>query len=282
MCDSIYVNMVYPMKVNDMDNIPKDKDISKLRRSIIFFKIVRIINSIIPVITIFSLWSGNLLYILPFLLLSILGLYLGEKMYKRILKRVLVILFNDCDPIMYLEMLKKILPRKPMIPQISSYLFLSLGLAFAGQYEESIDQLRKVSYFSRGKKGNFEKVFYYSLLFLTYIGMSNINRAEEMLAQLDQIVTDTKRADWEKLVAGMHILLKIENSVYNGALDYRSLSFDERTDRFNMVLVKYWSGKAYQGLGDIENAQEAFEYVIENGNRLYVVSRAENYLAQMK
>ena len=162
-----------------------------------------------------------------------------------------------------------------------SITLLSMGLILTGQYDNAITELKNIKYFPGGKKGIMQLLSYYQLLFASYLGLQNIAKAEEILQTLNQLLISSNMSSWKTTVINLQYSLNIEKSLYDGVLEHLALRFAGSETKLQRVGIKLSIGIVTMRLGDIENSKEAFEYVIKNGNKLYDVTEAKEYLTQI-
>jgi hypothetical protein len=166
-----------------------------------------------------------------------------------------------------------------------THYFLSIGLIYTGQYDQAISQIKEFKKFSHGTKGIGQKISCNQILFASYLEMQNLTKAEEILITLDQLIMNTNMSALKTIVSHLHNSLNMEKSiadgVYDGVIEHLSQKLTNCKKKLERVVTNFGIGVVYEKIGDIENSKEAFEYVVENGNTLYVVTEAKEHLAQI-
>jgi tetratricopeptide (TPR) repeat protein len=76
------------------------------------------------------------------------------------------------------------------------------------------------------------------------------------------------------------IRLNMERGNYEGAELFYSTLLDLDETEINKVECKFHLGRIFLHSNRMDKAKEAFEYVIENGNKTFFVEKAKSYLSQ--
>lgn len=192
------------------------------------------------------------------------------------------IVFNDCDPDKCLSELEKIIDiSKP--PKTYSNCFL-LDMVWAlladGKTEEAFEVIKRIRKLSRDVK---EKMSYYSYLVSIYLLQNNLEDAETVLKRMKETMDNARFSKLDKAFAESIYdrtlcVYGMAHGRYDGAEEYFSAEFEKGRSNYHNVIAKLNLGKIYLHYNKIAEAEEAFEYVLSNGNRLAAVKTAEEYL----
>lgn len=71
------------------------------------------------------------------------------------------------------------------------------------------------------------------------------------------------------------------NGNYVGSELIMNIKFDREKSIYQKTVAKYEFGKIYLHYGRNDEEKSAFEFVINNGNKLYIVQEAKAYLQQL-
>ncbi|MBP8082914.1 MAG: hypothetical protein KAZ87_06905 [Spirochaetes bacterium] len=192
------------------------------------------------------------------------------------------IIFNDCDPLKCISELEKIIDTKKLPKTYSNCFFLDLvwALLADGKTEEAFEVIKRIRKLSRDVK---EKMSYYSYLVSIYLLQNNLEDAETVLNRMKETMDNVKlskfdKAFSERIYDRTLCVYGMAHGRYDGAEDYFISEFVNAGNRYNKVIAKLNLGKIYLHYNKIAEAEEAFEYVLSNGNRLAAVKTAEEYL----
>lgn len=230
---------------------------------------------------------------LVFLIIGILALeFLARKKYADKAN----LLTDKCDPEAYrdflLEMLAKKLSKDDVI-QVQ--LHLSYAYYYCGDFQQMkyiLDGIDLRQLESKKKNIKFEnlKFEYYYRWFFYFLKVEDIESAEKTLDIIDNLLSSSEgvlREMNESSVRMKHLSLDcrkgeipdIEEKVkYESEID-KMLRGDKM---FYKVSDNNFLGDYYLRNGMNDKAKECFEFVVQNGNKLYMVKEAELKLEELK
>lgn len=76
-------------------------------------------------------------------------------------------------------------------------------------------------------------------------------------------------------------LVNMANGNYDGVEQIMTIKFDRENSIMQKVGAKFELGKIYLHYGEIDQAKNAFEFVLNNGYNLHRVQEARMYLQQL-
>lgn len=258
-----------------------------------FFKFIakhRFISFVIISAVVCGLYSG-LLYLshVHFILMLILDLLLlflififVELSFVIVLKKPLEELNNKCDPYPILEALKWLLSIK-----LSNYSVHLIKL----QYSNALNAIREMQEaYDVVSSINVEEIHsdltrlrYYESLFIANLNVGKKEKLADCLSEYKQVYSNIKSERAKKAASSglyyLESLLLRENKDYRKALEI--LDRCESNTLYSMVVKAHQSGKLYLDLDEKEKAKEMLDFVINNGNKLFVVDDARELLSNI-
>lgn len=198
-------------------------------------------------------------------------------------KQIKNLLYMKCDPensiAAYQYLLKKLQSEKKPFGYLGLYLSLSVSFTADGNYIKAHEMLNEalINYINN----NESKADYYYSLLMADLGLGRLDEAEKAL---DGMIKATALLKYKSVDKYKKTLMLGQYS-YNlaiGRSDYADRAFTEAFDKaknnYERVNAKFWLGKVFLHNGSLGGARESFEYVIANGNKLYVVEEAKALL----
>ena len=197
------------------------------------------------------------------------------------------ILYARCDPGEYLRVCRYIIHnmRKKGRPQhFSHFLDYSAGLIAAGRFSDALDVLAKVGGFGTGRKGLSGTVAYFDQICEASLGAGKTDKAREAYKNLEKSYAALNPgADMSGSARyfSKSVLIKMAQGNYKGAEKFFSGMYEKARNNLERAYAKFRLGEVYLHNGDARRAREAFGYVAENGNKLYIADLARERLLNL-
>lgn len=234
------------------------------------------------VITGVILW---LVYSLVWILLSAVAMtLLSNWRYK---KKITNRLFEECDPPKLIEIMEKKFGIKKGKP-LRTDVLLELSTAYLNsEHKEVAKQLLDgVRYFPDNKVGAGRRVVYYNNLFLYFLDVRDLASAENVLNNMRASLDNPKL---EKTVRNAYFttyteklfLLNMAKGDYGGAEQIFAIQYYRADTMYAKVKAVFTLGRIYLHEGRMKDAESAFQYVIEHGNKLSLVQEAKQCLNEV-
>ncbi len=216
-----------------------------------------------------------------------LMLHVGKVYSRHITKRINDILDEECDPEKYLAAARDLWGKSEGSGRISYQLYLVNGLIFNGQYQEAKDILETVTKFPDSPYGKQLKAGYLYGLFNIAMLQEEAEKVEayfkEYVRSLDEIKYENERnrQAYERSVLMGRTALNVKEGIYDDAEETYLRCFKEADKKLTRIESRYGLGKIYLHFKRYDEAKDAFNYVIENGNKLHAVTLAKEQLAKI-
>ena len=199
--------------------------------------------------------------------------------------RILRVLTDECDPGKHIEILDTFINetaswKKTDITRF--YLAKTTGLSLAGRLQEAAELLQGVK--PRIKRP-IDKAVFENNIFIVHCHAHQFDEAQEALSRMQDVILTLKkqyRMRYERLLLEKTILIKMEKGNYENAELVFAEMYRMAKSRYERVAAKFIIGRIYLHDGKLEEAKEAFTYVVRNGNRLFYVTTAESYLNEIR
>ena len=153
--------------------------------------------------------------------------------------------------------------------------------------EKAKQLLDSINYFPDNKIGFCYKAIYYNNLCAYYLQVNEIPDAEIMLENMlsalqnekypKQLYDLTYNAYTEKQYS-----INLAKGNYSGAEEVVSIQYNREKSKLGKVVAKYKLGKIYIHFERFDEAKEAFQYVIDSGNKTYYVGKSIELLSQCR
>ena len=192
------------------------------------------------------------------------------------------LLYYTCNPEAYIIQIEQMLDAEILKkhPRQLGKLILCLcdGLTAAGRYQESLDNLPEVDFFSRGKSSQLNLVWYHhcrcsNYLYLGYPDMAEISLSN-MKQALDDLTPGEGKKRFQQRYAENAALLDIARGHYDAAEPVFLSSFQNARHNFGRSAAKFALGEIYRHTNRIDEAAKACQYVIEYGYKLHIADLA--------
>lgn len=197
-------------------------------------------------------------------------------------------LFVECDPPKLIEIMEKKFGVKKGRPSRTD-LLLELSTAYLNsEHKEVAKQLLDgIYYFPDNLTGVAERAVYYNNLCLYFLDMGDLASAEnalnDMRASLDNPKLKPKlknalRTIYYTTYTEKLFLLNMAKGDYGGAEQIFTVQYYREDTMYAKVKAVFTLGRIYLHEGRTKDAESAFQYVIEHGNKLSLVQEAKQRL----
>lgn len=203
---------------------------------------------------------------------------------RRFNKKIVSIVEEECDPVRFIAALMQLLQKTRPKTHIraSLQLDLSMGLIQNGRFDEALALLRTV-FIGRGRAGFMERAAYFNNLCAAFLEAGDLDNARCALDDLARLYNEGKvpqkfQAVLYSRCQRMRLLLQMGRSNFDGVQLYFSEEFQTAQNRQGKVTAQYRLAQTYEHEGKTDKAREAYLYVAENGNTLWVARQAREML----
>ena len=205
----------------------------------------------------------------------------------KLINEIAEICTQKCDPYEFIERYEKVLKRRIGKARTFVLISLSSGYLTAGNSQKAKQILDSVSKVSNNKAGILNKTCYFNNLCSYYLQVNDITNAESMLENMLEVLKNEKypKQNYDlvyNFYIGKQYLINIAKGNYTGAEEVFSIQFNREKNKLGRVVAKYHLGKVYLNFNKLEEATEAFEYVVNNGNKTCYVDEAIDFINQCK
>lgn len=231
------------------------------------------------------------IFIINFILL-VFYLACLAKIFGNISKKLYInicnIYIDECDPLRFVETIN----RKTNINHVRQsdiYIAVKLSICLAYIDANRLDEAKKImdhiSCFSNNKNGLSNKSLYYGVLFTYCLRTNDLAGAENIFHEMMEFkkchLYKKEESKYEMNYTNNLNKLKIKEGNYEGLEQYYRNQYREEDPMLYKVSTQYTLGKVYINCDKINEAKKAFEYVIRNGNKLFLVKESEKYLEKL-
>lgn len=191
---------------------------------------------------------------------------------------------NGCDPYPLLQETEALLSYK-LSRQIRPIMLInySTGLRNAGQYQAALDTMLSIKIDKRNSLSPVNMILYYLNLTDICTQMQRYDDAAVWYERLMKTYNDLPENNVKKQMASLLLPAQAEQHLQSGqpSLALAVLESYRPTCLSMEVDVARIYAKAYLALGKPEFAREHLQFIIKNGNKLYAVTEAKDWLAQL-
>ena len=212
----------------------------------------------------------------------IVSLY-ATKIYSKVHK----ILIDECNPIKFIEIMDKAMRRRP-IGIYKTIILLNLSTAYWSLNNEVASKmiLDGIVHFPHHKLGLDCRITYFNNLFYVFLSNNDLQNAEDVLNNIkitinDKHIAKANRDAWMTIYTEKLCMLNMAKGNYEGSEQIFCSMFERAKCMLTKIYAKFELGKIYLHYERKGEAKEAFEYVIEHGNKLYMVQEAKQYLSNI-
>lgn len=285
-----------------------------MKKDKIIFKIFPSILGVLSVIiayNVFKIPLEILIYIIVILTSFLLLIKLWRPVYTaNIIKNILPILNEQCDPHLFLEKSAALL-MKPFLKNTNEYSFVLLNMAvgyFAqGNVNRAVETAREIPE-NEIEKNHYLKIVYLYNMATFYISEEHWNTAEVFINKLQNYTELLKNSPVSKdgknimmylpekkqpeyfpvknidevntMLDELTTLLRLKDKKYQEAIELYEKKFNRNNNKYIKSYCKYYQAVWYEELGDIENMKKSLTYTAENGNKLHIAVVARDILKE--
>ena len=194
--------------------------------------------------------------------------------------------FEKCDPLKYIETVQKEIDLNGN-RSINITIKLDICVAYMelNRMDEAKEILDGIFEFPDNDYGLINRKLYYSSLLIYNISIHNIAKAEAVFNEMMDFIKNSNLykhhlIDYDSVYKTYFNKLELLKGHYDGMEQYYMSQLKANDFMLNKVNTKSTLGKIYMHYNKTEEAKEAFEYVVQHGNKLYAVQKAKQYLEQ--
>ncbi|MHB1454560.1 MAG: tetratricopeptide repeat protein [Saccharofermentanales bacterium] len=194
---------------------------------------------------------------------------------------------RDCNPQAFLDVIEDQLSYSKSKPYIQQLMISkSVCLRNLGRQDESFKILQDINIDRYASTIPATKILYYNNLCAGFIVQKDYVIAKVWLDKAFQMLRSQKINPKYKKMLNTALEINRNNiDLYNGKLDGIEEFFIEirnRADSKRLVISAYFTlGELYVLQGRVDEAKSSFQYVIDNGNLLYSVVEAKEYIEKI-
>lgn len=201
--------------------------------------------------------------------------------------KAILYLDRDCNPQAFLDFIEDQLSYSKSKIYIQQLMInKSVCLLCLGKIDESFKILKDINIDRYASTIPEIKILYYNNLCAVYISKKDYVIANVWLDKATQMFSSQKIN--KKLKKSLNTSIEYNRNnlnLYNGKLDYIEEYFIEarkNADKRRMVIgANFTLGELYALQGRFEEAKASFQYVIDNGNLLYIVVEAKEHVEKL-
>lgn len=233
--------------------------------------------------------NENIKSLLQYILIAVLlvaawfasGAYLGWR-----IRKVTNILIQECDPRRFIQemdaTLKRACFKRPS--NITRYLLFKAQAYFEmADVHSTAETLDKIKVFRENRSGVFDKIYYLDMLAILQIENGELEEAEKTVEEMTVFIEKAKlnskqRKSLWKWPESKKVQIRMKRGDYSGCREWLEQELIDTKQMLYKVSLNYTLGKVYLHFQEIEKAKEAFNFVVEHGNKLARVNKAKEYL----
>jgi len=285
-----------------------------MRKNKTIFKILSSIFGVLTVIIaygVFKISLETILYAMTAFISFLFLIKLWRPVYiANIIKNILPILNDQCDPHIFLEKSAALLV-KPFLQNTNEYSFILLNMAvgyFAqGNINKAVKTAKKISE-DEIEKNHYLKIVYLYNMASFYISEEDWDTAEIFVNKLKNYaeilknspitkdgknivmhLSEKKQPEYfplknineiEIMLEELTTLLGLKEKKYLEAIELYEKKFNRNENKYIKSYCKYYQAVWYEEIGDIENMKKALTYTAENGNKLHIAVTARDILTE--
>jgi tetratricopeptide (TPR) repeat protein len=246
--------------------------------------------------------SGDPIVLLVIYTVWLAVLMLVQYLHMRRLMKWLALLNDQCDPSSFLWQTERKLDRAVRWGQKTNIcthrLNMAAGLSAAGRYDEALATLPDFNQLRNGRRGRMMQATYHHNAFCIFMGLGRLDEARQALDALRAALGDSAPlmqppsgipgVSPAKTTQYLRWLCKLDSVRYgmargdfDGAEAVFQYALNKARDNHQRVSAALQLGRVYAHFGRMDEARQAFEYVIEQGYRLHAVAQARAELAAL-
>ena len=258
-----------------------------IRRKLILINI-SFITFVLLIIFVFLLYFQYTVYsyILITILILIQVLRLDKKLLMYYYKKYINILDKELDPEKFIEITQNEYDRNKN-KRYKNYMKLNLcaGYSSLGKVEEAYQNLKEINFSKKSLFREQDKILYY---YNEALLLQELDRKEEAIVIYKEKILQLKeKFKTNKELEGINPLIEFLNGIlfYENdnikMIEILSESLKKLSNKRQILVIKNLLANYKVKVGEVEEAKELYEEVIENGNKLYVVEKAKEKLKKL-
>jgi tetratricopeptide (TPR) repeat protein len=200
-------------------------------------------------------------------------------------KKVQNLLDIECNPEKYVELSSVRLKNANKLGKQLLLMNISAGLIEGGKLDEAKNVLDQIGEFPNTNNGNVCRFCLYNNLFDIHIKYKNYELAQELLDKMNVTIKALKNSYMVDKLRNIYIqtifILSIAQGKCENAEPIFIQKFNSAKNNREKVATKYVLGRIYILSAELDKAKDAFNYVINNGNKLHIVELAKHNLNEL-
>lgn len=227
------------------------------------------------------LWWGNLLIVLA---MAFAWCFYVVTRKAALMNGALSYLSEDCDPRPMLELLGDILKYKssPAVRELDLMNYANYLIMLDGYEEKGRDMLLRLDIDKYYANQPFARLSYYGIISAIEYERADANASLHLKMAEDILKAECERSKRMNItLSEIAKTIEITKAIYEEKDLRRAIELiGERESKtlFEKVGDAHLLGECYIGLGEAEKAREQLKFVLENGNKLSLVSSAKKML----
>ena len=258
-----------------------------IRRKLMLINI-SFITFVLLIIFVFLLYFQYTVYsyILITILILIQVLRLDKKLLMYYYKKYINILDKELDPEKFIEITQNEYDRNKN-KRYRNYMKLNLcvGYSSLGKVEEAYQNLKDIDLSKKSLFREQDKILYY---YNEALLLQELDRKEEAIVIYKEKILQLKeKFKTNKELEGINPLIEFLNGILfyendnTKMIEILSESLKKLSNKRQILVIKNLLANYKVKVGEVEEAKELYEEVIENGNKLYVVEKAKEKLKKL-
>lgn len=197
------------------------------------------------------------------------------------------ILTHQCDPEAYIEKIIRLMndrsAKKNGRYMLIKRLQLCNGLRASGKFEQMEAELPWQPVKPNTLANRLIALFHASLVLSVYLRHGDTEKAYAMIANIRGLLNNKRLTRksfsvYESNIKYYNALIDMKCGMFGSVIEQLTHCFNSSDVPYTRASTQYYLGKAYLHFNQLEQARAAFQYTIDNGNKLYVVKLAREAL----
>lgn len=272
--------------MKDFSKFSADEIVKKYNRLILTIIIMQILCILVAVVACCAVFVSTymqsnmtsfllIVFFIALLICALLGLVPPVKLIF-----INLVLYANLDPDKYIAIWTSIKYKRYLRGfRFSPEIQLAYGFYYAGRVQEALQQLSSVDANSNVAT---QLLWYYMILFQCQTSLGNYVYIDELLLMLQTIKDKSRMKVVKNQADSVMDFVNREILFHNGqytAYEQKLLELlREKNTPMSNTLINYSLAKLYFETGDYEKSKYRCQYVIENGNKLFVVQKAKEMM----
>jgi len=232
--------------------------------------------------------SATITCVFAMIVFALLPALLIQRFSIKKYKKILGLLYDECDPKKYLEQLLPLLDRGKENSSIKQVLCsnYAVGLHAAGDLPAAVKITEALLKRPVKEKFLINQVFLNGNLFSYYASSGELDKAKEALQKGKEILMAHKEHRFFErcklhFYDADHAMLFYEGE-YEAALACYKNALPLSKDRYGQVCIHYMLARIHEKLGDVSKQKEHLSFVAQTGNTLEIASKARQLLETLE